>query len=136
MKITEKRELFEYFLEGAEFGSTWLEIKTLKKEDALDAEFSEDYLESRCFPTKAYDRLVSGGHIVCVDWYSAEDNENGRPDKYKLSLKDIEERLNKAMCDESIARTYWEVFSEDGCPDYYDYNNLMQYIMFGEVVYG
>ena len=136
MKITEKRELFKYFLEGATYGSTWLEIKTLKVERNLDAEFSEDYLESRCGVDKWYDRLVSGGHIVCIDWYSAEDNEDGNPDKYKLSLNDIEERLNKAMQDESIAKTYWEVFGEDGCPDYYDYDNLMQYIMFGEVVYG
>lgn len=135
MKITEKKELFEFFLEGAELGSTWLEIKTLKKEDALDAEFSENYLESRCFPTKAYDRLVRGGHIVCIDWYSAEDNEDGRPDRYKLTKQDFESKLEKAKHIHEFARNYWEVFGEDGSPDYYDYNNLMQFVMFGELVY-
>lgn len=136
MKLENHKENFKYFLEGATYGSTWLEIKTLKAESHLDDQFSADYLESRCSVDKWYDRLMSGGHIVCIDWYSAEDNEDGRPDRYKLTKQDFESKLEKAKHIHEFARTYWEVFGEDGSPDYYDYNNLMQYIMFGEVVYG
>lgn len=133
LKPVEKEKLVEIF-SGATYGSDWLEIRTLKSEAHLDEAFSPFYLESRCREDRWADRLLNGGHIVCLDWYSADDNEDGAPDKYRLTFAEVLKGFELART--KSPRLYAAVFKEGGNPDYYDYMNIMQYVIFGEEVYG
>ena len=130
MKLT-KEQLVD-LLCTATYSSDWLGIKTHISEKRLDDIYDEQYLDSRCLEEKWADRLLNGGHIVCVDYY--DDDENGKPMKYTLCLEDIESKLEQATKDENVVREYANWTS--GYYDYYDCNNLMQYVIFGEVVYG
>lgn len=118
----------------ATFGCDWLECACLKSEKHLDEQFSQEYLDNRCCEEKWADRLLAGGTLVCIDY--EDEDENGKPKKYKLTIKDFEERLQEApFCDdECVVRSFcnWRIENYD----YYDCNNLLQYVMFGEVVYG
>lgn len=129
----DKQKLVEIF-SGATYGSEWLEIRTLKSEAHLDEVFSQDYLDARCREDRWADRLLNGGHIVCVDWYDEDASAEGVPMRYHLTLADVLKGLEKAKT--NAPRLYAEVFGEDGNPDYYDYMNIMQYVIFGEEVYG
>lgn len=117
----------------ATYGSNWLDIKVLKYEAHLDNVFSKEYLEDRCLEDVWADRLLNGGHIVCLDWYSAEDNDNGKPDKFKIDLNGLKEKLKLARDKEAVRDWCDFVLEKD---DYYTCNNLMQVVMFGEIVYG
>ncbi len=114
----------------ATYGSDWLDINTLKNESHLDADFDEEYLNCRCCEEKWADRLLAGGHIVCIDLYAEEDEEEKTD--YIIDLQQIKDGLNKALgeCPHDLADFLTE---ED---DYFTCNNLMQVIMFGEVIYG
>lgn len=116
----------------ATYGSNWLEIVTLVSEKHLDSGFTEEYLENRCCEEKWADRLLNGGHIVCKDWYEADDDE-GKPTKYKIDLNTLKERLKLAR-DKEAVRDWCDFVLEND--DYYACNNLMQVVMFGEIVYG
>lgn len=133
MTTVSKEKLVEIF-SGATYGSNWLEIRTLKSEAHLDDGLAPEYLEARCREDRWADRIMNGGHIVCLDWYAAEDNEDGRPERYTLTLAELLTGFAKARSESP--RLYAEVFGEDGNPDYFDYTNLMQYVIFGEEVYG
>jgi hypothetical protein len=54
--------------------------------------------------------------------------------EYKLTLKDFENKLDKALYDKDARFNLGNWLTDDY--DYYDCNNLLQYIMFGEIVYG
>jgi hypothetical protein len=130
MKLT-KEQLVD-LLCTATYSSGWLGIKTPISERNLDKIYDEEYLENRCLEERWADRLLNGGHIVCVDYYDEDDN--GDPMRYTLCLKDIEDKIEQATKDEEVVREYANWMSGDY--DYYDCNNLMQYVIFGEVVYG
>lgn len=117
----------------ATYGSNWLEIKTLKAERCLDDKYDNEYLDNRCCEEKWADRLLNGGHIVCKDWYAAEDDEEGKPAKYKIDLNVLKERLKLAR-DKEAVRDWCDFVLEND--DYYTCNNLMQVVMFGEIIYG
>lgn len=117
----------------ATYGSNWLEIVTLVSEKHLDSGFTEEYLENRCCEEKWADRLLNGGHIVCKDWYEADDDDEGKPTKYKIGLNTLKERLKLARDKEAVRDWCDFVLGND---DYYTCNNLMQVVMFGEIVCG
>lgn len=117
----------------ATYGSNWLEITTLKAERCLDDNLTEEYLQSRCCEERWADRLLNGGHIVCYDYYAAEDNEEGNPARYQVDLNTLKERLKLAR-DKEAVRDWCDFVLEND--DYYTCNNLMQVVMFGEVIYG
>lgn len=117
----------------ATYGSSWLDITTLKAERHLDDKFSEEYLENRCREEKCADRLLNGGHIVCIDWYPAEDNEEGNPARYQIDLNTLKERLKLARDKEAVSDWSDFVSEKDDC---FTCNNLMQVVMFNEVIYG
>lgn len=127
------KETLVDFFSTATYGSSWLDITTLKAERHLDDKFSEEYLENRCREEKWADRLLNGGHIVCIDWYAAEDNEEGNPTRYKIDLNTLKERLKLAR-DKEAVRDWSDFVSEK--EDYFTSNNLMQVVMFNEVIYG
>lgn len=119
----------------ATYGCNWLEITTLKSERHLDSVFSEEYLQNRCCEERWADRLLNGGHIVCKDYEDSQEDENGDyiPTRYKIDLKTLKKRLKLARDKEAIRDWCDFVLEKD---DYFTCNNLMQVVMFGEVIYG
>ena len=116
----------------ATYGSNWLDITVLRSEDHLDNAFSKEYLDDRCLEDVWADRLLNGGHIVCLDWYAAEDND-GNPNEFKIDLNGLKEKLKLARDKEAVRDWCYFVLEKN---DYYTCNNLMQVVMFGEIVYG
>lgn len=119
----------------ATYNSDWLEITTLKSERHLDSGFTEEYLQSRCMEERWADRLLNGGHIVCKDYEDSEEDENGdcKPTRYIIDLKTLKQRLKLARDKEAI-RDWCDFVLEND--DYFTCNNLMQVVMFREVIYG
>lgn len=132
MKLT-KEQLVD-LLYTTTYGGSCLECRCLKSEAHLDEQFSKEYLENRCLEDKWADRLLAGGTLVILDY--EDEDENGNPKKYKLTLKDFEEKLQEAPFSDKdyIVRSWcnWRIKKSD----YYDCNNLLQYVMFGDVIYG
>lgn len=117
----------------ATYGSNWLEITTLKAERNLDANYDEEYLNNRCCEERWADRLLSGGHIVCTDWNTAEDDDEGKPARYQIDLNTLKEGLKLARDKEAVRDWSDFILEKD---DYYTCNNLMQVVMFKEIIYG
>ena len=115
----------------ATYGSEWLDITTLIAEKELDREFSEEYLENRCREEKWADRLLNGGHIVCKDCYDID--EDDLPKRYIIDLDSLKTSLKRAR-DKEAVRDWSDVVLEED--DYFTCNNLMQVVMFNEVIYG
>lgn len=127
MEIT--KELLVNLFSTATYGSDWLNIVTLKSEKHLDNKYTPEYLEYRCREDKWADRLLDGGTIVCEDYYDEDDDEN--PTRYNLKLDHILKGLKKSQ--EIIPRDWADFVNDED--DYYTCNNIMQVIIFGEVVY-
>lgn len=113
----------------ATYGSDWLDITTLKSERHLDNGFSKEYLKERCWEERCADRLLNGGNILCVDYNEEDENEG----VYKIDLNTLKKGLKLAR-DKEAVRDWVDFINEED--DYYTCNNLMQVVMFGEVVYG
>ena len=126
------REFLSDLFSVATYGCSWLAVRTLKSESELDQKFSEDYLERRCIEDKWADRLLSGGHVVFYDLYEIEDG-NEEEARHVITLEDVVKGLEKAR-DGEDPRDFADFINEDD--DYYTGNNLLQIILFGEVVYG
>lgn len=109
----------------ATYGCDWLEIKTLKSERFMDEEVEESVRDGWCREDRWANRLLKGGHIVCIDY-----EEESR---YELTLDDIKRGLEKARDGEAV-RDYADFMDET--EDYFTCNNLMQVCIFGEVIYG
>ena len=109
----------------ATYGSDWLEIKTLKSERFMDEEVEQSVRDEWSCEDKWANRLLKGGHIVCLDY---EDEA-----RYELTLDDIKKGLEKARDGEAVSD--WADFCDEN-DDYFTCNNLLQVCMFGEVVYG
>lgn len=125
------KEFLVDLLSVATYGCDFLEVKTLSNESVIDDKFSDTYLERRCREERWADRLLGGGHIVVLDWEDTDDDE--RPTKYTLSLDDFKNGLIKARDGE--AAKDWADFVDE-TDDFYTCNNLLQVIVFGEIVYG
>lgn len=109
----------------ATYGCDWLEIKTLKSERFMDEEVEQSVRDGWCREDRWANRLLKGGHIVCIDY-----EEESR---YELTLDDIKRGLEKARDGEAV-RDYADFVNET--EDYFTCNNLMQVCIYGEVIYG
>ncbi len=103
------------------YGSDWLEIKRPKKFNNLVKE------ESECMEDKWADILLGGGYIAA---FVHDDDE--KPKRYEISLEDMKKGLQKFI--EECPHDYADLVSEDG--DYITSSNLMQCVIFEEVVFG
>ncbi len=130
MKLT--KEQLSDLLCTATYGCAWLECFSLSSENHLDEGLDAEYLKNRCREDKWADRLIAGGTLICLDGYDEDEEMNEK--EYRLTLKDFEEKLEKAATDKEVCKNFATWWS-DGDYDYYDCNNLMQYILFGEIVY-
>lgn len=127
MELT--KDLLVNLFSTATYGSEWLNIETLKSEKYLDDKFDNEYLENRCREERWADRLLNGGTIVCLDYYDDIDDENVA--RYEIKLEKFKNGLEKAQ--EIIPRDWADFVNDED--DYYTCNNIMQVIIFGEVIY-
>lgn len=97
----------------------------------------EDKREGDCYEDKMADILLNGGHITIVDYYAEgevyntgtlDEDENG---VYEVNLNDIIYGIEKT---DGFPYAEELFIKEEG--DYYTANNLLQIIMFGDVIYG
>lgn len=123
------KETLVDLISTATYCSDWLDITTLKSERHLDNGFSKEYLKERCCEERCADRLLNGGNILCVDYNEEDENEG----VYKIDLNTLKKGLKLAR-DKEAVRDWVDFINEED--DYYTCNNLMQVVMFGEVVYG
>lgn len=108
-----------------------------------------------CIEDSAALTLLNGGSIILTDLYAedAEDTQGEYTDttfwndywnaiSYPITYKDILDRLNKILAkDDENSKWCHKLLAaledEDGCDfDFFDGWNLVQFIMFGEVIYG
>ena len=122
-------EMLVALLCTATYGSEWLEIKTLKSERFMDEEVEQSVSDEWCLEDKWANRLLKGGHIVCLDYY----DDDAQPARYELTLDDIKRGLEKARDGEAV-RDWADFVNEED--DYCTCNNLLQVCIFGEVIYG
>ena len=92
-----------------------------------------------CFENNLAQILLGGGYIEVTDCNAAKDEHYGKleyvvsPDEYifyKVTLKDILEGASNPECLKMIQ----DILSGEG--DMYTAYNLMQMIIFGEIIYG
>lgn len=126
-----EKEMLVDLLCTATYGCDYLAVRTLKAESNLDEKYDEEYLENRCLEEKWADRLMDGGHIVIYDIY--DEDEDGKPMRYELTLEDFKKGLIKARDGEDV-RDWADFVNEND--DYFTCNNLLQVVIFGEVIYG
>lgn len=114
----------------ATYGCDYIAVSSLAEENYIDSQFSAEYLENRCIEEKWADRLLNNGHIVVYDF--EDEDDNGNPKKYIVDLAMVKSGLEKAR---EIDPRDWADFVDEN-DDYWTCNNLLQIIVFGEVVYG
>lgn len=112
--------------------------------EQTDYEFvPEDQREGDCYEDKMADILLNGSPIYVTDYYAegesmgklpfrldADDPADG-PVTYQVYIKDF---YKGASTKEGMGYATELLIKEEG--DYYTANNLLQIILFGEVVYG
>lgn len=121
-------DLLVNLLSTATYGSEWLEVYSLKSESHLD-----EGKEFDCKEDRWANRLLLGGRIVCFDYYY--DDEDGNPTRHELTIDNFRQGLLKAR-NGSAPRDYWDLIEETSALDYYTCSNLMQVILYGEIIYG
>lgn len=115
-----KENLVDIF-STATYGSDWLAIKRYKKFNDMVKEGSE------CLEEKWADIILAGGCLVAFIY---EDDDE--PTRKEFTLEDMKVGLQKFI--EECPRDYADLVSGDG--DYYTASNMMQCVLFGEVVFG
>ena len=124
------KEQLVNLLATATYGSTWLGACSLRSERHLDNEFSESYLEERCLEEKWADRLLNGGHIAFIDFKDEDEDGKGGEKIYKVDLQKVVEGIEKSK---EEGDWYKDVQNISG--DVTDAEIVVQYIIFGEIVY-
>ena len=125
------KEFLVDLLSTATYGCDFLSLHTLVNENTIDDQFDEGYLRYRCREERWADRLLGGGHVVVLDWEDTDVDD--KPTRHELTLEDFKNGLIKARDGE--AAKDWADFVDE-TDDFYTCNNLLQVIVFGEIVYG
>lgn len=88
------------------------------------------------------DEVVSNSEVLSVSHYYYDEDWNEYCPVYKLTRERVEEAIKQIICKSSpksaeVYKSLMEILDdEEGNPDFFDYWNVFQYIMLGEVVYG
>lgn len=125
------QEAIARILEVGTYGSEWLYIEI--NQDNTPAEVLEEThrLHTCCNERQAY-ILLHGGALNFHDGYEEDDDEEGRPHITTITLKEWQKGIDTMQKEakRSLAHLIAEV------EDYYDANNALQVVMFGEETYG
>lgn len=129
-------------LSTSSYGSDWLGFKK-RKSDYYGTELED---ENDCAEDTWAKLLLAGKNIFAYDYYAEGCTYGNLPNKiigedevarYELTLKDITEGLERALSSDSYIKKYiFNWMNEEGCFDITEAEAIMQYIIFGEEVYG
>lgn len=96
-----------------------------------------------CVEDKWAKVLLNGGSVYVYDYYAEDEDEfygnlphewNGNRMRYTITLEDIKRGLESCNKDEYLRKNLEELITED--IDLIGAENIMQQIVFGEVIYG
>lgn len=121
MKYELNKENLVDIFSTATYGSDWFEIKRPKKFNNLVKEDSE------CREEKWADILLGGGFITAFVY-----EDDGPHARYEITMEDMEKGFQKFT--EECPQDYADLANGNG--DYYTSSNLIQVVLFGEVVFG
>lgn len=125
------QEVIARILEVGTYGSEWLYIEI--NQENTPAKVLEDAHRLHRFSNErqAY-ILLHGGALNFHDGYEEDDDEEGRPHITTITLKEWQKGIDlmQKEANRSMAHLIAEV------DDYYDANNALQVVMFGEETYG
>lgn len=125
------QEAIARILEVGTYGSEWLYIEI--NQENTPAKVLEDAHRLHRFSNErqAY-ILLHGGALNFHDGYEEDDDEEGRPHITTITLKEWQKGIDlmQKEANRSMAHLIAEV------DDYYDANNALQVVMFGEETYG
>lgn len=125
------QEAIARILEVGTYGSEWLYIEI--NQENTPAKVLEDAHRLHRFSNErqAY-ILLHGGALNFHDGYEEDDEEEGRPHITTITLKEWQKGIDlmQKEANRSMAHLIAEV------DDYYDANNALQVVMFGEETYG
>lgn len=124
------QEAIARILEVGTYGSEWLYIEI--NQENTPAKVLEDAHRLHRFSNErqAY-ILLHGGALNFHDGYEEDDDEEGRPHITTITLKEWQKGIDlmQKEANRSMAHLIAEV------DDYYDANNALQVVMFGEETY-
>lgn len=141
-KVTEiTHDDLVFLLSTASEGSSWLAF-SYKKSD-----YEPLKKEGDCFEDKLAKILLAGKSIEACDYYAEGEHYGNLPYEvleddaavcYKLTLEDIKTGLGKAFSSPNYLATYaHDLIEDEGVNlDQPEAESLMQYILFGEEIYG
>ena len=117
------------WLSTATYGSFWCECNV--HEDTSDEVYYKAKENNDCREDKWADVLLNGGTLIIID---REEYNDGDEDEacHKMTLDDIERALPLFMINHP---SQWTAIMDETM-DLYDADALLQFVVFGEVIYG
>ena len=140
IRIDWNAEMLSNILSTATYGSDWLAVTVSEEsrylvDEMKKAEPEHDWCREDVFAGV----LLKGGSLYMIDLYADDDDEHyeetlgGVP--HRVSLPDFD-RGAIAYANSGNFVSLAQVIEQDGQDDYFDDNNFIQCVMFGELVYG
>lgn len=125
------QEAIARILEVGTYGSEWLYIEINQENTPANVLDDAHRLHRFSNERQAY-ILLHGGALNFHDGYEEDDDEEGRPHITTITLKEWQNGIDlmQKEANRSMAHLIAEV------DDYYDANNALQVVMFGEETYG
>lgn len=144
-KITEiTHDELVNLLSCATEGSNWLGLSY----DSIEYhELSDEHKHGDCIEDKMADLLLAGKSVELYDAYCMSEHEfygtlphryDGYGDMYyTVTLEDIKRGIEKAFKDDYLRACLYDLINDDACNlDGIEADNLVQCILFGEIIYG
>lgn len=122
--IVYNKDFLVGFLADVCYGNYWASFGTHTDTPTEIYENAKNNPSNTCCEDVWADVLLNGGYFLVEDREEEKD--------YKVSMKDIEKGFKKFIF--TCPRNYANIMTEDS--DFYDVDNLLQTIVFGEVIYG
>lgn len=129
----------------ATYGSNYLSLRFITENDYYGTELEDS---NDCWEDKFAKLLIAGGCIEVLDYF-AEDKDDFHGDlshspswdgqcmSYTINLTDIQNGLQKALDKGHYeARCARHLIEQEGDLDLQEAEDLMQVIIFGEIIYG
>lgn len=125
------QEAIARIIEVGTYGSEWLYIATTTEQTPTEVLKEARRQYSYVSDIKAY-VLLHGGRLNFHDGYEEDDDEEGRPHIIPITLKEWQKGID--LMQKEAKRSLAHLMAE--VDDYYDANNALQVVMFGEEKYG
>ena len=139
VKVNWTEELLSDIFSTATYGSDWLEIHVSEGSCSLWNELKEAEPDRHWTREEKWATVIlHDGFLAVVDHFADEDDKNYDESVggalYIIGLREINEGVNAYARENfvSLAR----LLENEGEADYYDGNEFMQCVLFGETIYG